>query len=289
MAWVGTSRLAIAVSEAGGLGTLGSGAMNPESLKKSIDEIRGATDKPFAVNLMLLNPHIAEQVSVCIREKVPAVVFGAGNPAEWVPKVKEAGIKVAAVVSSETLATYLENKGVDAIIGEGMECGGHVGSVTVMTLIPVLKEQLRIPLIAAGGIADERGIEAVFCLGAEGVQLGTRLIATEECEAHPHYKQRIVDAGLRDTVLTGLSLGHPARVIKTAFAKQIIKCETKNPDEAEQLLTGSLRRAFTDGDLETGVFMAGQSVGLIHTVESVSTLFNRWIEALTDDHETERS
>lgn len=280
MAWVGTVKLAAAVCEAGGLGTIGSGALTPEGLAESINLMRQRTTKPFAVNLMLLNPSVDQQVEICLEKSVPSVIFGAGNPAKYLPDLKTRGIKTAAVVASETLALYLEERGIDVIIGEGMECGGHIGGVTTFTLIPALKDVLSVPIVAAGGIADERGIKAAFCLGAEGVQLGTRLIATVECEAHERYKQRIVNCGIRDTLLTGQGLGHPARVLKSAFAKRICKLEVSDPGEAESLMTGSLRKAFMNGDEDRGLFMAGQSAGLIRSIASVSELFETWVEKL---------
>ncbi|HNW47168.1 MAG TPA: nitronate monooxygenase [Thermotogota bacterium] len=281
MAWVGTPRLAAAVSEAGGLGTIGSGALTPEDLAESIDTTRRQTNKPFAVNVMLLNPSADRQVEVCLQKAIPVLIFGAGNPAKYLPDLKKRGIVTAAVVASETLALYLEERGIDVIIGEGMECGGHVGTVTTFTLIPALKDVLfSVPVVAAGGIADERGIKAAFCLGAEGVQIGTRLIATVECEAHDRYKQRIITSGIRDTLLTGQALGHPARVLKSAFAKRVCKLEASDPKEAESLITGSLRKAFEDGDEERGLFMAGQSAGLIQSIPSVSELFELWAQRL---------
>ncbi len=280
MAWVGTAKLAAGVCEAGGLGTIGSGALTPEGLEESIDLLRTMTRRSFAVNVMLLNPSVDRQVEVCIEKSVPIVIFGAGNPAKYLPDLKENGIKTAAVVASETLALYPEERGIDVIIGEGMECGGHIGSVTTFTLIPALKDTLAIPIVAAGGIADERGIKAAFCLGAEGVQIGTRLIATVECEAHALYKQKIVSSGIRDTLLTGQALGHPARVLKSLFAKRVCKLESSDPKEAESLLTGSLRKAFQEGDEDRGLFMAGQSAGLIRSIASVSELFDTWVEKL---------
>lgn len=269
MAWVGTAKLAAAVSNAGGLGTIGSGNMDAKLLKNQIDTIRKLTDKPFAINVIMLNPHIEEIIELIIREKVPVAILGAGNSSKYIPKLREKGIKTLAVVSSENLASRLENAGAQAIIGEGMECGGHIGDVTTMVLVPKLAEMLSVPVIAAGGIADGKGAIAAFSLGAEGIQMGTRFIATYECEAHENYKKKIIDAGIRDTIITGQKMGHPARIIKTKFGKKIAKVEASSPEEAEEALVGSLMKAFVYGDEERGSFMAGQSSGLINEIKSV--------------------
>ncbi|AEX84506.1 2-nitropropane dioxygenase [Marinitoga sp. 1135] len=272
MAWVGTPKLAAAVSNAGGLGTIGAGSMTPEILEKAIDEINTLTDKTYAVNIILVNPYADQLVEIAIKKKVPVLVFGAGNPGKYIPELKENNIKVMAVVSSENLALRLQKAGVDIIIGEGMECGGHIGDVTTMVLIPKLVEVLDIPVVAAGGIADIRGMKAVIELGAEGIQMGTRFVATHECEAHENYKNLILKAGIRDAIVTGATMGHPARVLKTKFAKKIKKLEVASPEEAEELMVGSLRKAFVDGDLENGSFMAGQSAGLINEIRSVKEI-----------------
>ncbi|WGS64170.1 nitronate monooxygenase [Marinitoga aeolica] len=280
MAWVGTAKLAAAVSEAGGLGTIGAGSMTPDILKESIKTIKTLTDKTFAVNIILVNPYADQLVEIVKEENVPVVIFGAGNPGKYIPQLKEKNIKVLAVVSSENLAKRLEKTGVDAIIGEGMECGGHIGDVSTMVLIPKLVDVLNIPVIAAGGIADLRGARAALALGAEGIQMGTRFVATHECEAHENYKKLILKAGIRDAIVTGASIGHPARVIKTKFAKKIKQLEVASPEEAEEMLVGSLRKAFMDGDLENGSFMAGQSAGLINEIKSVKEIVEEFGEEL---------
>jgi len=269
MAWVGTAKLAAAVSNAGGLGTIGSGNMDAKLLKNQIDTIRKLTDKPFAINVIMLNPHIEEVIELIIQEKVPIAILAAGNSSKYISKLREKGIKTLAVVSSENLALRLENAGAQAIIGEGMECGGHIGDVTTMVLVPKLVEILSVPVIAAGGIADGKGAVAALSLGAEGIQMGTRFIATYECEAHENYKKKIIDAGIRDTIITGQKMGHPARIIKTKFGKKIAKLEASSPEEAEEALVGSLMKAFVYGDEERGSFMAGQSSGLINEIKSV--------------------
>ncbi|KLO21333.1 2-nitropropane dioxygenase [Marinitoga sp. 1197] len=272
MAWVGTPKLAAAVSETGGLGTIGAGGMTPDILKNAIKEIKGLTNKPYAVNIILVNPYAEQLVEIVKEENVPVVIFGAGNPGKYILPLKEKNIKVLAVVSSENLAKRLEKAGIDAIIGEGMECGGHIGDVSTMVLIPKLVDVLNIPVIAAGGIADLRGMRAVLELGAEGIQMGTRFVATHECEAHENYKKLILKAGIRDAIVTGASIGHPARVIKNKFAKKIKKLELSSPEEAEEMMVGSLKKAFLYGDLENGSFMAGQSAGLINEIKSVKEI-----------------
>ncbi|HOO33493.1 MAG TPA: nitronate monooxygenase [Thermotogota bacterium] len=269
MAWIGTARLAAAVSEAGGLGTIGSGGMTPDILTKELDKIKELTDKPFAVNLMLLNPYIDELVDVCLKKGVKIYIFGAGNPSKYLEGIKAHRGKVLAVVASETLALRLEREGIDAVIGEGMECGGHIGSLTTMTLVPKLAKTVGIPVVAAGGIALPEQVAASFVLGAEGVQIGTRFIASDECEAHEIYKEKVIKGRIRDTVITGGKLGHPARSIKTKFTRKLGMIENESPEEAERLLVGSLKKAFLYGSEEEGVFMAGQSIGLIDEIKSV--------------------
>jgi len=272
MAWAGTPKLAAAVSEAGALGIIGSGAMKPEDLRKAIDEIRKLTNRPFGVNVILVSPWADELVRVCLEEKVPVVTFGAGNPAKYIRELKENGIKVIPVVASDSLAKLVERQGADAVIAEGMESGGHIGEVTTMVLVNKVARSVQIPVIAAGGIADGRGMAAAFALGAEGIQMGTRFVASVESEVHPVYKEKILKASIRDTVVTGAKLGHPARVIRTPFANKIQELEVENPMQAEELLVGSLRRAVQEGDIERGSFMAGQCVGLIDDIKPVKQI-----------------
>ncbi len=272
MAWAGTPKLAAAVSEAGALGIIGSGAMKPEDLRKAIDEIRKLTNRPFGVNVILVSPWADELVRVCLEEKVPVVTFGAGNPAKYIRELKENGIKVIPVVASDSLAKLVERQGADAVIAEGMESGGHIGEVTTMVLVNKVARSVQIPVIAAGGIADGRGMAAAFALGAEGIQMGTRFVASVESEVHPVYKEKILKASIRDTVVTGAKLGHPARVIRTPFANKIQELEVENPMQAEELLVGSLRRAVQEGDVERGSFMAGQCVGLIDDIKPVKQI-----------------
>ncbi|MFN3283558.1 MAG: enoyl-[acyl-carrier-protein] reductase FabK [Pseudothermotoga sp.] len=278
MAWAGTPKLAAAVSNARGLGMIGSGAMNPEQLTGAIHYIKQMTDKPFGVNIMLASPYADELVKVVLREQVPVVTFGAGNPAKYISSLKEQGTIVIPVVASDSLAKLLERSGVDAVIAEGMESGGHIGEVTTIVLVNKVARSVKIPVIAAGGIADGRAMAAAFSLGAEGVQIGTRFLASFEAEIHENYKKKILSASIRDTIVTGMKLGHPARVLKTPFARQICELEAQSPLEAEQILVGSLRRAVLDGDLDSGSFMAGQVAGLVDQILPVNGIIQTIFE-----------
>ncbi|PHJ14546.1 2-nitropropane dioxygenase [Fervidobacterium sp. SC_NGM5_G05] len=269
MSWAGTPKLAAAVSNAGGLGIIGSGAMKGEHLKKAIDEIRQLTDKPFGVNIILVSPYADELVDLVIQERVPVVTFGAGNPSKYIAKLKEIGTKVIPVVASDNMAKMMERIGADAVIAEGMESGGHIGEVTTLVLVNAVCRSVSIPVIAAGGIADGKAMAAMFALGAEGIQMGTRFIATYEADTHENFKKLIVKSGIRDTVVTGATLGHPARVIETRFAKKVRELEVENLQEAEEVLVGSLRKAVVDGNIDEGSFMAGQCVGLINEIKHV--------------------
>lgn len=278
MAWAGTPKLAAAVSNAGGLGVIGSGAMNPDQLVQAVNSLRQLTDKPFGVNIMLASPYADELVEVVLKEHVPVVTFGAGNPAKYIPTLKQHGITVIPVVASDSLAKLLERSGADAVIAEGMESGGHIGEVTTIVLVNKVARSVKIPVIAAGGIADGRSMAAAFALGAEGVQIGTRFLASVESEVHDNYKKKILAASIRDTVVTGSKLGHPARVLKTPFAKQICQIETESPLQAEQVLVGSLKRAVLEGDINSGSFMAGQVVGLIDEILPVKEIISKILE-----------
>ncbi len=287
MAWAGTAKLAAAVSEAGALGVIGSGHLDPDGLREEIRRAKKLTSKPVGVNILLLSPYADDLVRVAMEEGVSAITFGAGNPAKYIPELKEKGIKVVPVVASDSLAKLVERSGADAVIAEGMESGGHIGEVTTIVLVNKVVRSVSIPVIAAGGIADGVGMAAAFALGAEGVQMGTRFVATEEAEVHPEFKKRIVKASIRDTVVTGAKLGHPARVLKTPFAKKILELETKSFEEAERALLGSLRRAVKEGDVSSGSFMAGQSAGLIsdikpvrEVIEEIIDEFKRAVDAL---------
>ncbi|WP_126992483.1 enoyl-[acyl-carrier-protein] reductase FabK [Thermosipho globiformans] len=282
MSWAGTPRLAAAVSNAGGLGIIGAGAMKGEDLQNAIDEVKKYTDKPFGVNIILVSPFADELVEVVLKNKVPVVTFGAGNPTKYINDLKSAGIKVVPVVASENLARLVERSGADAVIAEGMESGGHIGEVTTFVLVNSVSKNVKIPVIAAGGIADGKGMAAAFALGAEGIQMGTRFIASKEAEVHENFKNLIIKSGIRDTIITGASLGHSARVIKTKFAKIVKTLEVESPQDAENILVGSLRRAVQEGNIEQGSFMAGQSVGLIKDIKPVHEIIEEIMEEFNE-------
>ena len=253
MAWVATAELAAAVSNAGGLGIIGAGHMPPDALQAEIRKVKALTDKVYGVNVMLMSPFVKEVMQVVIDEKVPVVTTGAGNPGEYIPALKAIGSKVIPVVASVALAKRLERIGVDALIAEGMESGGHVGEITTMALVPQVADAVSIPVIAAGGIADSRGIVAAFALGAQGVQIGTRFVATKECIAHENYKQAILKAKDRSTVVTGVSTGHPVRVISNKLTREYLEREKNGAtmDELEQMGAGKLRAAAREGAAPT--------------------------------------
>ena len=275
MANIATGAFAAAVSNAGALGLIGSGGMDAETLRKEIRTARAATDKPFGVNLMLMNPHIDELAKVVVEEGVQVVTTGAGNPGKYVPAWKEAGIKVFPVVAAPILAKRLERYEVDGFIAEGTESGGHVGEMTTMALVPQVVDAVKAPVIAAGGIADGRQMAAAFALGACGVQVGTCLLVSEECPIHPNYKQALLKAGANDTVVTGRTTGAPVRVLKNKMARQYLEMEKENMPlaEREKLTLGSLRRAVFDGDLDTGSFMSGQVAGMLTEIKPLRQIF----------------
>ena len=268
MAWTATAELSAAVSNAGGLGIIGAGHMPTEILSDEIRKAKSLTDKPFGVNLMLLTPHIDDLVQMVLDEGVAVVTTGAGNPGPYMPALKERGIKVIPIAPSAALAKRLERAGADAIIGEGMEAGGHIGELTTMVLTPVLVDTVDIPVIAAGGIADGRGMAAAFALGAEGVQIGTRFMCSEECTIHEAVKKKVVGAKDRDTVVTGYSTGHPVRVIKNKLSREIEELDRANrPEEVERLGSGKLALAMREGDTAYGSLMAGQAAALVGRIE----------------------
>lgn len=275
MANIATGAFAAAVSNAGALGLIGSGGMDAETLRKEIRTAKASTDKPFGVNLMLMNPHIDELAKVVVEEGVKVVTTGAGNPGKYVPAWKEAGIKVFPVVAAPILAKRLERYEVDGFIAEGTESGGHVGEMTTMALVPQVVDAVSSPVIAAGGIADGRQMAAAYALGACGVQVGTCLLVSEECPIHPNYKQALLKAGANDTVVTGRTTGAPVRVLKNKMARQYLEMEKENMPlaEREKLTLGSLRRAVFDGDLDSGSFMSGQVAGMLHEVKPLRKIF----------------
>ena len=278
MAWVATAELAAAVSNAGGLGIIGAGSMPASLLREEIRKARDLTDKPFGVNLMLLQPHIKELVEVVLEEKVPVVTTGAGNPGPFIPALKENGTRVLPVVPSVALAKRVERQGADAVIAEGTEAGGHVGSLTTMVLVPQVVDAVKVPVVAAGGIADGRGLVAALALGAEGVQMGTRFVCSVECTVHEKYKEALLKAGDRSTIVTGQSIGAPVRVIKNKLTRLYEQWERdflegrRTKEEIEELGIGRLRRAARDGDVEEGSVMAGQVAGMIDEIKPVKEI-----------------
>lgn len=270
MAWVAEHHLAAAVSEAGGFGLIGAASAPPEIVREEIRKAKELTDKPFGVNIMLLNPNAAEVAKIVVEEGIQAVTTGAGNPEKYMPMWKEAGVKVIPVVASVAMAKRMERYGADAVVAEGMEAGGHIGNQTTMALIPQIVDAVNIPVIAAGGIGDGRGVAASFMLGAEGVQMGTRFVVADESIVHDNYKDRIVKAKDIDSVVTGQSTGHPVRCLRNQMTKEYIKKEQEGVpfEELERMTLGSLRKAVMDGDILNGTVMAGQIAGLVSKRQS---------------------
>lgn len=269
MAWVSTAELAAAVSEAGGLGIIGSGQAPAGWLKEQVRKTKSLTSRPFGVNVMLMSPFVDEIMEVILQEKVAVVTTGAGNPGKYVPGLKEAGTRVIPVVSSVALAKRLIRSGVDALIAEGLESGGHVGELTTMVLVPQIVDAVEVPVIAAGGIYDGRGFAAALTLGAAGVQMGTRFICAEECIVHQRVKEMVLKSRDRDTVVTGRSTGHPVRVLKNKLSRLFEDMENKcvPPEEIEKLGAGKLKAAMVDGDIEMGSVMAGQVSAMVRAVQ----------------------
>ncbi|CVI73857.1 MAG TPA: enoyl-[acyl-carrier-protein] reductase FabK [Candidatus Anaerobutyricum stercoris] len=270
MAWVGTNELAAAVSEAGGLGIIGSGGAPASWVKEQIQQVKQKTDKPFGVNVMLMNPEADAIAQVIVDEKVPVVTTGAGNPEKYMEMWKAAGVKVIPVVASVALAKRMERTGADAVIAEGTESGGHIGETTTMALVPQVVDAVSIPVIAAGGIADGRGIAAAFMLGAKAVQMGTIFVASEESIVSDNYKNKVVKAKDIDTKVTGRSTGHPVRCIRNKQTQEYLRMEAEGAtlEELEHLTLGGLRKAVVDGDVVNGSVMAGQIAGLVKEIRS---------------------
>lgn len=274
MANIANHVLASAVSNAGGLGLIASGGDNAEVIREKIRLCKQLTDKPFGVNIMLMNPHVEEIAKMVCEEGVQVVTTGAGNPGRFIEMWKQANIKVIPVVPSVALAVRMEKAGADMVIAEGTESGGHIGELTTMALVPQIVDHVQIPVIAAGGVADYRQVLAAFALGAKGVQVGTILLASEECPIHDNYKQMILKARDIDTIVTGRQTGAPVRVLKNPMAREYIKLSTQGVslEELEKLTLGSLRRAVNDGDIETGSFMAGQVAGMIKEIRPIKEI-----------------
>ena len=265
MAWIADASLASAVSEAGGLGIIA--AMNADAnwLRDQIHELRARTDKPFGVNVMLMSPFADEVAQVVIDERVPVVVTGAGNPAKYMKAWNEAGIKVIPVVASVALARLVARRGATAVVAEGTESGGHIGETSTMALVPQVVDAVDIPVVAAGGIADGRGVAAAFMLGACGVQLGTRFLSATECSIHPTYKEKLFKAGDLATTVTGKRLGHPVRSLRTPLMRRYTEAEyaQTSDEELEAMTTGALRKAVQEGDVQNGCFLAGQIAAMV--------------------------
>jgi len=277
MAWIAEYKLASAVSNAGGLGLIAGGSAPIDYLRTQIRLCKEATNKPFGVNIMLMSPNAEDLAQLVIDEKVAVVTTGAGSPGKYIPAWKEAGIKVIPVVPTVALAKRMEKTGADAVIAEGTESGGHIGENTTLCLVPQVVDALSIPVIAAGGVADGRGMAAMFMLGAEGIQIGTRFLSAEECQIHPTYKQLVIDAKDTDSIVTGRYTGHPCRGVKTKFAKRLVEGEKTNsitPDEFESLTLGSLRKAVQDGNVEEGSFLCGAIAGLVKKIQPASEIID---------------
>ncbi|OIL01541.1 nitronate monooxygenase [Oenococcus oeni] len=281
MAWVADGKLAAAVSNAGGMGIIGAGHAPADVVRHEIEVAKSLTSRPFGVNVMLLSPHVKEVVKVILEEKdsIALITTGAGNPSEYLEGFQKANIRVIPVVPSTGMARIMAREGVDAVIAEGMESGGHIGRMTTMALVPQVVDAVDIPVIAAGGIGDGRGLAASIMLGAQGVQMGTRFLVAEECHIHPRYKESVLKAKDIDTLVTGKFAGHPSRVLKNKMAVNFIRQEKseaqkENPDfgGVEELGNGSLRRAVETGDVEKGSYMAGEISGLVTKEQPVAEI-----------------
>lgn len=280
MAWIAESTLAAAVSNAGGAGIIAGGSAPVEYIRDQIHRAKELTDKPFGINIMLMSPNADDLAQLVIDEKIPFITTGAGNPGKYMEKWLEAGIKVIPVVPSVALAKRMERSGAAAVIAEGTESGGHIGENTTMCLVPQVVDAVSIPVLAAGGIADGRGIAASFMLGAEGVQVGTRFLACEECQIHPTYKELVIDAKDTDSIVTGRMTGHPCRNVKTKFAKKLQTFEKDggSPEEFEKITVGSLRKAVQDGNLEEGSFLCGAIAGMISEIKPAKEIIEEMFE-----------
>ena len=274
MAWVADADLAAAVSNAGGLGVIAAASMPPELLEQQIVKIRKLTDKPFAMNIMLLSPTADDALEIAAQYRVPVVTTGAGMPGKVLDRLKPLGTVVVPVIASTAHAERVSKQGADAVVAEGTEAGGHIGEITTMNLVPQVTDVISIPVIAAGGIADGRGMAAAFALGAEGVQVGTRFVCAAESNVHINYKEKIIESNDRATVVTGRSTGHPVRGLKNKLSKEFEELEKRDAsvEELEKLGTGKLRLAVVEGDTKWGSLMAGQSAGLVRKIEPAAAI-----------------
>lgn len=280
MAWVAEYHLAAAVSEAGGLGIIGAGGAPAEWVREQIHKVKEITAKPFGVNLMLMNPEADDIARVIVEEDVQVVTTGAGNPGKYMAMWKEAGVKVIPVVASVAMAKMMERAGADAVVAEGTESGGHIGSATTMTLVPQVADAVTVPVIAAGGIADGRGLAAAIMLGAEAVQMGTRFIVAGESMVHENYKQKVIAAKDIDSEVTGMSHGHPVRQLRNQMTREYLKREKAGApfEELEQLTLGALRKAVVEGDTVNGTLMAGQIAGLVSREQTCREIIQEIME-----------
>ena len=280
MAWVAEYHLAAAVSEAGGLGLIGAASASADWVRDQIREAKKLTDKPFGVNIMLMSPYADEVAKVVAEEGVKVVTTGAGNPEKYMAMWKEAGVKVIPVVASVALAKRMERCGADALVAEGSEAGGHIGENTTMVLVPQVVDAVNIPVIAAGGIADGRGIAAAFMLGAKGVQMGTHFVVTDESQVHENYKERIIKAKDIDSRVTGRTTGHPVRALRNDMTKKYLELENNGAsfEELEKLTLGGLRKAVVDGDVKNGSVMAGQIAGMVKERMSCKELITKLVK-----------
>ena len=284
MAWVAEHRLAAAVSEAGGLGLIGASAAPAEWVRNEIREAKKLTDKPFGVNIMLMSPYAEEVAKVVAEEGVKVVTTGAGNPEKYMELWKNAGIRVIPVVASVALARRMERAGADAVVAEGCESGGHIGETTTMALVPQVADAVKIPVIAAGGIADGRGMAAAFMLGAEAVQMGTRFVASKEAVVHENYKQLVIKSKDIDTRVTGRTTGHPVRAIRNEMTRHYLELEKEGApfEELEKLTLGGLRRAVVDGDVKTGSVMSGQIAGMVKDEKSCKEIIEQMMKEMEE-------
>lgn len=274
MAWVSDANLAAAVSAAGGLGVIAAGNAPPEWVEAQINLVREKTDKPFGLNIMMLSPYVKEVAALAEKLRVPVVITGAGNPAQYIERWKSAGITVAPVVPSRALALRLQKAGADFLIAEGCEAGGHIGELTTMVLVPDIVRSVSIPVVAAGGIFDASTVAAAFCLGAKGVQVGTRFLLAEECNIHQEYKERVIKAKDIDSKVTGRVTGHPVRLLLSPFSRELagIEYEENAAEKIEKLGEGSLQRAVLYGDRERGSFMAGQCACMLDKIQPAAQI-----------------
>lgn len=284
MAWVAEHTLAAAVSNAGGLGIIASGGAPCDYVREEVRKTKALTDKPFGVNIMLMNPEADAIAHMVIEEGVKVVTTGAGNPEKYFPMWKEAGIKVLPVVASVGLARRMEKYGADALIAEGCESGGHIGEMTTMTLVPQVAQAVHVPVVAAGGIGDGHGVAAAFMLGAEGVQVGTRFLLADETQIHENYKEKVLKAKDIDSQVTGRSTGHPIRVLRNPMTRKYLKMEAEGAtlEELEVMTLGSLRRAVVEGDVKEGSLMAGQIAGLLNKRQTCKEIIEEMMTEAVD-------